>query len=59
LNVITGAIVVLMIFALSKKRHRFDLGHLYEIMEFIKKSDKRIKSIDAQLKSEFKKFNEF
>jgi hypothetical protein len=58
LNVLTGVIVVLMIFTLSKKKHMIDLDHLYEIMEFIKTSDKSIDTINAQLKNAFKEYDE-
>jgi hypothetical protein len=59
LNVLTTVIVVLMIFTLLKKRHAIDIGHLFEIMEFIKTSDKNIETIDAQLKNAFKEYDEF
>jgi hypothetical protein len=59
LNVLTSVIVVLMIFTLLKKRQTIDLGHLFEIMEFIKKSDKSIENIDARLKNAFKEYDQF
>ncbi len=58
LNVLTGVIVVLMLFTLLKKRHTIDFGHLSEIMEFIKTSDESIETIDAQLKNAFKEYDE-
>lgn len=58
LNVLTGVIVVLIIVTLLKKRHMIDLGHIFEIMEFIKTSDESIETIDAQLKNAFKKYDE-
>ena len=58
LNVLTGVIVVLMIVTLLKKKHMIDLGHLLEIMEFIKTSDESIETIDAQLKNAFKEYDE-
>ncbi|MBW2605111.1 MAG: hypothetical protein JRE28_12485 [Deltaproteobacteria bacterium] len=58
LNVLTGVIIVLMIFTLLKKRHMIDLGRLYEIMEFIKTSDESIETIDVQLKNAFKEYDE-
>ena len=58
LNVLTGVIVVLMLFTLLKKRHTIDFGHLPEIMEFIKTSDESIETIDAQLKNAFKEYDE-
>ena len=58
LNVLTSVIVVLMIFMLLKKKHVIDFGHVFEIMEFIKTSDKNIETIDAQLKNAFKKYDE-
>ena len=57
LNVLTSVIVVLMIFALLRKRHMIDFGHLFEIMEFIKTSDKSIETIDTQLKNAFKEYD--
>ena len=59
LNVLTSVIVVLMIFMLLKKRRAIDVGHLFEIMEFIKTSDESIETIDAQLKNAFKEYDEF
>jgi hypothetical protein len=58
LNVLTGVIVVLMIFTILKKKHVIDFGHLFEIMEFIKTSDQSIETIDAQLKNAFKEYDE-
>ena len=58
LNVLTSVIVVLMIFTLLKKRHIIDFGHLPEIIEFMKTSDKNIETIDAQLKNAFKEYDE-
>ena len=58
LNVLTSVIVVLMIFTLLKKRQSVDVGHLLEIMEFIKTSDESIETIDAQLKNAFKEYDE-
>ena len=58
LNVLTGIIIVLIIFTLLKKRHMIDFGHLFEIMEFIKTSDESIETIDAQLKNAFNKYDE-
>jgi hypothetical protein len=58
LNVLTVVIVVLIIFALLKKRHMIDFGHLFEIMEFIKTSDESIETIDTQLKNAFKEYDE-
>lgn len=59
LNVLTGVIVVLMIFTLLKKKHMIDVGHLYEIIEFLKTSDESIDTIDAQLKKAFKEYDDF
>ena len=59
LNVLTSVIVVLMIFILLKKRRAIDVGHLFEIMEFIKTSDESIETINAQLKNAFKEYDEF
>ena len=50
LNVLTSVIVVLMIFTLLKKRQAIDVGHLFEIMEFIKTSDESIETIDDSIK---------
>ena len=58
LNVLTGVIIVLMIFTLLKKKHMIDFGHLSEIMEFMKTSDENIETIDAQLKNAFKDYDE-
>ena len=58
LNVLTGVIVALMIFTLLKKKHMTDLDQLYEIMDFIKRSDESIDTIDAQLKNAFKEYDE-
>jgi len=58
LNVLTGVIIVLMIFTLLKKKHMIDFGHLSEIMEFMKTSDESIETIDAQLKNAFKDYDE-
>jgi hypothetical protein len=58
LNVLTGVIVVLMIFTLLKKKHMTDFDQLYEIMDFIKRSDESIDTIDAQLKNAFKEYDE-
>lgn len=58
LNVLTSVIVVLMVFTFLKKRHMIDFGHLFEIMEFIKASDKNIETIDVQLKQAFKEYDE-
>jgi hypothetical protein len=58
LNVLTSVIVLLMIVTLLKKKHMIDLGHLFEIMEFIKTSDESIETIDAQLKNAFKEYDE-
>lgn len=57
LNVLTGIIVVLIILTIFKKRPKIDFGHLFEIMEFIKTSDKSIETIDTQLKSAFKEYD--
>jgi len=57
LNVLTGVIIVLMIFTLLKKRNVIDVGRLFEIMEFIKTSDESIENIDAQLKTAFKEYD--
>lgn len=57
LNVLTGVIAVLMILTIFKKRHIIDFGHLFEIMEFIKTSDKSIENIDAKLRSAFKEYD--
>jgi hypothetical protein len=59
LNVLTGVIVVLMIFTLLKKRRMVDFDQIFEIMEFIKTSDQSIETIDAQLKKAFKEYDEF
>ena len=58
LNILTAVIVVLIIFALLKKKHTIDFGHLIEIMEFIKSSDESIETIDAQLNNAFKEYDE-
>jgi hypothetical protein len=58
LNVLTGVIVVLMVFTLLKKKHMTDVDQLYEIMDFIKRSDESIDTIDAQLKNAFKEYDE-
>ncbi len=57
LNILTGIIVVLIIFTLLKKRHTIDFGRLFEIMEFMKTSDESIETIDAQLKNAFKEYD--
>jgi len=59
LNVLTCVIIVLIIFALLKKKHVIDFNHIFQIMEFIKTSDESIETIDAQLKNAFKKYDEF
>ena len=58
LNVLTGVIVVLIIFTLLKKKHMPDFGQLSEIMDFIKRTDESIDTIDAQLKNAFKEYDE-
>ena len=58
LNVLTGVIVVLIIFTLLKKKHTTDFGQLSEIMDFIKRTDESIDTIDAQLKNAFKEYDE-
>ena len=58
LNILTAVIVVLIIFALLKKKHTIDFGHLIEIMEFIKSSDESIETIDTQLNNAFKEYDE-
>jgi hypothetical protein len=58
LNVLTGAIIVLMVFTLLKKRHVTDVSRLIEIMEFIKTSDESMETLDAQLKTAFKEYDE-
>lgn len=59
LNVFTGCIVVLLFFFLFKRRHMIEFDHVVEIMDFIKKSDESIATIDAQIKSAFKKYDQF
>ena len=58
LNVLTGVIVILMIFTLLKKKHMTDFDQLDEIMDFIKRSDESIDTLDAQLKNAFKEYDE-
>ena len=58
LNVLTGVIVILMIFTLLKKKHMTDFDQLDEIMDFIKRSDEIIDTLDAQLKNAFKEYDE-
>jgi hypothetical protein len=58
LNVLTGVIVVLLMFMLLKKKHMTDFDQLDEIMDFIKRSDESIDTIDARLKNAFKEYDE-
>ena len=58
LNVLTGVIVILMVFTLLKKKHMTNLDQLDEIMDFIKRSDEIIDTLDAQLKNAFKEYDE-
>ena len=58
LNVLTGVIVILMVFTLLKKKHMTDFDQLDEIMDFIKRSDESIDTLDAQLKNAFKEYDE-
>jgi hypothetical protein len=58
LDVIAGCIVVLLIFTLFKKKQTINIGHLCEILDFIKASDQSITAIDAQIQSAFKKYDQ-
>jgi hypothetical protein len=58
LDVIAGCIVVLLILALFNKKPTINIGHLCEILDFIKTSDKRIADIDAEIQSAFKKYDQ-
>ena len=58
LNVLTGIIVVLMVFMILKKKHMTDFDQLDEIMDFLKRSDESIDTIDARLKNAFKEYDE-
>jgi len=58
LYVLTSAVVFLIVFLLIQKRQRPKRHRLFKIIEFIDKSDIRIRKIDHQLKGEFEKFKE-
>jgi len=58
LNVLTGVIIVLMVLTLLKKKRTISLDHPDNIMEFLKKSDESIDTIDAQLKNAFKEYDQ-
>jgi hypothetical protein len=58
LDVFAAVIIVLMVLTLLKKRHMINVGRLVEILEFIKTSDENIGSLDDQLKTAFKEFDE-
>jgi hypothetical protein len=58
LNVLTGVIIVLMVFTILKKRRAVDVGRLAEIMEYIKTSNENIETLDAQLNKAFKEYDE-
>jgi hypothetical protein len=59
LDVIAGCIVVLFIFTLFRKKQPINIGHLCEILDFIKTSDQRITAIDDQIKIAFEKYDQF
>jgi hypothetical protein len=59
LDIIAGCIVVLFIFTLFKKKQTINIGHLCEILDFIKASDQRITAIDDQIKIAFEKYDQF
>jgi hypothetical protein len=58
LNVLAGVVIVLMLVTLLNKRREIDFDHLFKMMPFMKTSDERIETIDAQLKNAFKKYDE-
>ena len=58
LDVIAGCIVVLLILTLFNKKQTINIGHLCEILDFIKASDKRIADIDDEIQSAFKKYDQ-
>jgi outer membrane biosynthesis protein TonB len=59
LDVIAGCIVVLFIFTLFRKKQTINIGHLCEILDFIKTSDQRIAAINDQIKIAFEKYDQF
>ncbi|MGA8179230.1 MAG: hypothetical protein WB792_04175 [Desulfobacterales bacterium] len=58
LDVIAGCIVILLFFMLFNKKQKVNIGHLCEILDFIKTSDQYIADIDAQIQSAFKKYDQ-
>jgi hypothetical protein len=50
--------LVLLIFTVFKKKQTINIGHLPEILDFIKASDQSIAAIDAQIQSAFKKYDQ-
>jgi hypothetical protein len=59
LDVIAGCIVVLFVITLFKRKQTVNIGHLCEILDFIKASDQRISDIDDQIKVAFEKYDQF
>jgi hypothetical protein len=58
LDVIAGCIVILLFFMLFSKKQKINIGHLREVLDFIKTSDQNIADIDAQIQSAFKKYDQ-
>ena len=58
LDVIAACIVILLIFTLFNKKQTIHIGHLCEILDFIKASDQSIADIDAQIQNAFKKYDQ-
>jgi hypothetical protein len=58
LDVIAGCIVILLFFMLFNKKQKINIGHLCEILDFIKTSDQNIADIDAQIQHAFKKYDQ-
>jgi hypothetical protein len=58
LNVLTGCIVVMLFFTLFRKKQMIDVGHLCEILDFIKASDQSIAALDTQIQNAFKKYDQ-
>jgi hypothetical protein len=58
LDVIAACIVVLLIFTIFSKKQTINIGHLCEILDFIKTSDQSIADIDTQIQNAFKKYDQ-
>lgn len=59
LDVIAGCMVVLFIITLFRRKQTVNIGHLCEILDFVKASDQRLSDIDDQIKVAFEKYDQF